>query len=204
MWHPGRAGDETQWQPGEAIGGARGELLPVRHDAGGGADEQPGRASDPVRGDRPLGHAGDAERGGQPLVRADLDGDRDVHSARSFGVCVPGGGGRGVVRWERGSVAVTRRLRGREVRWCRWGAQVQGPVGPGSPEGRPPVTTSTRGRGSSCATWVEARDRGQENQWSSIGECTRTPTDRSTKIAINPAPNLIRNHEIWWSTEEPL
>ena len=138
---------QTQSQPGEAVRGARGELLPVRHDAGGGADEQPGRAGDPVRGDRPADHAGDAERGGEPLVRADLDGDRDVRSARSFGVRVPGGGGRGVVRWGRGAVAVTRRLRGRGGRWCRWSAQVQGPVGPGSPEGGTPVTTSTTRRG---------------------------------------------------------
>ena len=101
----------AQSQPGEAVRDARGELLPVRHDAGGGADEQPGGAGDPVRGDRPADHAGDAERGGQPLVRADLDGDRDVRSARSFGVRVPGGGGRGVVRWDRGAVAVTRRLK---------------------------------------------------------------------------------------------
>ena len=62
--HAGCAGDATQPQPGEAVRGARGELLPVRHDAGGGADEQPGRAGDPVRGDRPPDHAGDAERGG--------------------------------------------------------------------------------------------------------------------------------------------
>ena len=77
----------------------------------GGADEQPGGAGDPVRGDRPADHAGDAERGGEPVVRADLDGDRDVRPARSFGVRVPGGGGRGVVRWERGPDAVTRRLK---------------------------------------------------------------------------------------------
>ena len=59
--YAGCAGDETQSQPGEAVRGARGELFPVRHDAGVGADEQPGRASDPVRGDRPADHAGDAE-----------------------------------------------------------------------------------------------------------------------------------------------
>ena len=74
-------------------------------------------------------------------------------------------------------------MRGCEVRWCRWSAQAQGPVGPGSPEGRPPVTTSTRGVGSSCATWVEARGRDREDRWPSIGACITTPTDRSTKIA---------------------
>ena len=67
----------------------------------------------------------------------------------------------GVVRGGRGAVAVTRRLRGREVRRWRWVAQVQGPLGPGSPEGRPPVTTSTRGGGSSCSRRVEAGDHGR-------------------------------------------
>src|SRR5512135_476424 len=180
MWHPGRAGDETQWQPGEAIGGARGELLPVRHDAGGGADEQPGRASDPVRGDRPPGHAGDAERGGQPLVRADLDGDRDVWSARSFGVCVPGGGGRGVVRWGRGAVAVTRRLRRCGVRWS---AQVQGPAGPGSPEGGTPVTRPTTVAADQAGRWWLAKVGGLKRQWSSIGQCDCTGTDLNTDTA---------------------
>src|SRR5512142_1776977 len=33
---------------------------------------------------------------------------------------------------------------------------------------------------------MEARDRGQENPWSSIGECTRTRTGRSTKTATTP------------------
>ena len=88
---------------------------------------------------------GTRSEAGQPLVRADLDGDRDVRSARTFGVRVPGGGGRGVVRWDRGPVAVTRRLRGAERRRCRWSAQVQGPVGPGSPEGRTPVTALALG-----------------------------------------------------------
>ena len=59
--YAGGAGDQTQSQPGEAVRDARGELLPVHHDAGVGADEQPGRAGDPVRGDRPADHAGDAE-----------------------------------------------------------------------------------------------------------------------------------------------
>ena len=49
----GRAGDAGQWQPGEAVRGAWGELFPVHHDARGRADEQPGGAGDPVRGDRP-------------------------------------------------------------------------------------------------------------------------------------------------------
>ena len=48
-------------QPGEAVREARGELFPVHHDPGSGADEQPGGASDPVRGDRPSDHAGDKE-----------------------------------------------------------------------------------------------------------------------------------------------
>ena len=51
----------AQSQPGEAVRGAWGELFPVHHDAGSGADEQPGGAGDPVRGDRPPDHAGDAE-----------------------------------------------------------------------------------------------------------------------------------------------
>ena len=114
---PGCAGDEARWQHGEAVRGAWGELLPVRDDAGAGADEQPGGAGDPVRGDRPADHAGDAGRGGQPVVRADLDGDRDMRAAGSFGVLVPGGGGGGLVRGGRGAVAVTRRLRRRAVRW---------------------------------------------------------------------------------------
>ena len=57
------------------------ELFHVRDDAGGAADEQPGGAGDPLRGDRPAHHAGDAERGGAALVRADLDGDSDMHAA---------------------------------------------------------------------------------------------------------------------------
>src|SRR3954470_12093789 len=61
LWHVRCAGDEAQPQPGEAVRGARGELFPIRHDARGGADEQPGGASDPVRGDRPPDHAGDTE-----------------------------------------------------------------------------------------------------------------------------------------------
>ena len=56
-----RAGDEPLSQPGEAVREAWGELFPVHHDPGSGADEQPGGASDPVRGDRPPDHAGDAE-----------------------------------------------------------------------------------------------------------------------------------------------
>src|SRR4051812_48520531 len=111
MRHPRGTGDETESQPGEAGGGAWGGVLPVRHDAGGGTDEQPGGAGDPVRGARPGGDAGDPERDGEPVVRTDLDGDRDVRSAGPFGVRLPGGGGRGVVRWDRGAVAVTRRLK---------------------------------------------------------------------------------------------
>src|SRR5205085_3724460 len=38
--HAGRAGDAAQYQPGQAPGEVRGELLPVHHDAWGGADEQ--------------------------------------------------------------------------------------------------------------------------------------------------------------------
>ena len=56
-----RAGDEPLSQPGEAVREAWGELFPVHHDPGSGADQQPGGASDPVRGDRPSDHAGDTE-----------------------------------------------------------------------------------------------------------------------------------------------
>ena len=68
--YAGSAGDETQSQPGEAVRDARGELLPVPHDTGDGADEQPGGAGDPVRGDRPADHAGDAGSG--HAIRAHL------------------------------------------------------------------------------------------------------------------------------------
>jgi hypothetical protein len=128
LWHPGCASNETQSQPGETVGEARGELFPVPHDARGGADEHPGGTGDPVRGARPGGDAGDAERGGQSLVRADRDGDRDVRSARALGVRGSGGGGRGVVRWDGCAVAATRGLKGRgraggvlrcKVRWDR-------------------------------------------------------------------------------------
>src|SRR3954447_19935635 len=82
----GGAGDEAQSQPGETVRGAWGELFPVPHGAGSRADEQSCGTGDPVRGARPAGDAGDAERGGEPVVRADLDGDRDVHSTGAFGV----------------------------------------------------------------------------------------------------------------------
>ena len=49
---------------------------------------------------------GTRSEAGKPLVRADLDGDRDVRAARAIGVRVPGGGGRGVVRRDRAAVAV--------------------------------------------------------------------------------------------------
>ncbi len=100
---------QAQPQPGEAVRDAWGELFPVHHDPGSGADEQPGGAGDPVRGDRPTDHAGDAERAGKPLVRTDLDGDRDVQSAGAIGVRVSGGGGRGVVRRGRGAVVAAAR-----------------------------------------------------------------------------------------------
>ena len=48
-------------QPSEAVRDAWGELFPVHHDPGSGADQQPGGASDPVRGDRSSDHAGDEE-----------------------------------------------------------------------------------------------------------------------------------------------
>ena len=41
--------------------GAWGELFPIHHDPGSGADQQSGGASDPVRGDRSTDHAGDKE-----------------------------------------------------------------------------------------------------------------------------------------------
>ena len=58
----------------------------VLDDPGSRADEQLGRTSDSVRDDRPADHAGDAGHSGEPLVRADLDRDRDVQSARAVGV----------------------------------------------------------------------------------------------------------------------
>src|SRR5262249_18040659 len=84
----------------------RAPCVHVRNDAGGGADEQPGGAGDPLRGDRPAHHAGDAQRGGQPLVRADLERDRDVRAARQERVGVSGGGGAGLLHGRRGAVAV--------------------------------------------------------------------------------------------------
>jgi hypothetical protein len=63
---------------------------------------------------------------------------------------------------------------------------VQGPVGPGSPEGDAPVTIPREGRGSSRATWREGSDRGLEDRWPSIGEWTRTRTGLCTKTAITP------------------
>ena len=56
---------------------------------------------------------GTRSEAGKPLVRTDLDGDRDLHPARAIGVRVPGGGGRGVVRGDRGAVAVS------QVEWSR-------------------------------------------------------------------------------------
>ena len=55
------------------------------------------------------------------------------------------------------------------------------------------MTTSTRGVGSSCATWVEARGRDRVDRWPSIGTCITTPTDRSTKIATTL---VNRNHNL--------
>ena len=100
-----------QSQPGEAVRDAWGELLPIPHNAGGGTDEQPGGTGDPVCSVGPSGDAGDAKRGGESVVRTDLDGDRDVRSARSLGVRVPGEGGRGVVHRDGSAVPVTGRLR---------------------------------------------------------------------------------------------
>ena len=60
LWDRGRAADDSQGD-GETVGEAWGELLHVRDNAGGGADEQPGGAGDPVRGDGPARHAGDAK-----------------------------------------------------------------------------------------------------------------------------------------------
>ena len=89
----------------------RRELLHVRDDAGGGADEQPGGAGDPVRGDRPAHHAGDAKRDGAALVRADLDGDGDVCAAGTQRVRLPERGGEVVLRGRGGPVAAGRGLR---------------------------------------------------------------------------------------------
>ena len=49
------------------------ELFPVHHHAGGRADQQPGRAGDSVRGDRPAHHAGHAQRPRATLERTHLD-----------------------------------------------------------------------------------------------------------------------------------
>ncbi len=61
VWHAQRARDEALSQPCEAFREARGKLFPVHHDPGSGADEQPGGASDPVRGDRSVDYARDEE-----------------------------------------------------------------------------------------------------------------------------------------------
>ncbi len=61
-------------------------LLHVRDDAGSAADEQPGGTGDPVRGDRQARDAGDAKRERPAVERADLDGDRDLHTSKGKSV----------------------------------------------------------------------------------------------------------------------
>ena len=61
LCHTRRAGDKTQSQHGGPVREAWRELFPVHYDSGSGADEQPGGASDPLRGDRPTDHARDEE-----------------------------------------------------------------------------------------------------------------------------------------------
>ena len=68
LWDAGGAGDEAQSQPCETVREAWGELFPVPHGAGSGANEQSCGTGDPVRGARSAGDAGDAERGGEPVV----------------------------------------------------------------------------------------------------------------------------------------
>ncbi len=101
--------------------------FPVPHDARDRADEQPGGAGDPVRGDRPADHAGDAEPARGPVVRADLDGDGDVRSTGTIGVRVSGVGGDGVVPWGGVPDAVTERIKepGEPTNWPS--PQMQGP-----------------------------------------------------------------------------
>jgi hypothetical protein len=75
----------------------RGQLFLIPHGARRRADEQPGRAGDPVRGHRPADHAEDAGGARRPVVRADLDGDGDVQSTGTVGGRVSEGRGSGVV-----------------------------------------------------------------------------------------------------------
>ena len=65
LCHDRRASDETQSQHGGPVREAWRELFPVHDDSGSGADEQPGGASDPLRGDRPTDHARDAGVNGE-------------------------------------------------------------------------------------------------------------------------------------------
>src|SRR3954451_11315242 len=57
-------------------------------------------------------------------------------------------------------------VEGRRGRVSRWSVQVQGPIGPGSPEGDAPVTMSaTRATDQAARTWMAAGERGAEGQW---------------------------------------
>ncbi len=75
-------------------------------------------------------------------MRADLDGDRDLRSARAIGVRLSGGGGRGVVRRDGGSLAVSRwlRIEGPESEPVAYSGARS--IGPGRPEDDRPVATS--------------------------------------------------------------
>src|SRR5205823_5536597 len=64
----GRAGQSAGASDGQAVEDSWQELLHVRDDAGGRADEQLGGTGDTVRGDRQAHHAGDAQRGRAALV----------------------------------------------------------------------------------------------------------------------------------------
>src|SRR5947209_20429566 len=57
-------------------------------------------------------------------------------------------------------------VEGRWGRVSRRGVQVEGPVGPGSPEGDAPVTSSTtRAADQAARLWMVARNRGAESRW---------------------------------------
>src|SRR4051812_41680331 len=73
-------------------------------------------------------------------------------------------------------------VEGRRGSESRWSVQVQGPVGPGRPEG----DIDDGSGGSGCAKWRAAKVGSLEHQWSSIGEGTRTRRDLSIGTATTP------------------
>src|SRR4051794_21550359 len=108
------------WPLPHPFSGQSRESPSVHHHTGGGTDEQPGGTSHPVRGDRPAHHPRDAWGGGPELVRADLDGDRQLCGTRSVGVCLSAGGGASVFPQDSSAVvAVPGELTGTHHSACR-------------------------------------------------------------------------------------